>query len=104
MSFIVSLDILQSLLQKKEDYIMNQEIFKLNLEVEEVSLYLLCCGLADTGKSISFSDLLSVWNGDRKSMEKSIGTLEGLNILSVHGAEKKENTIYSINPLEKWKM
>ncbi len=83
---------------------MNQEIFRLNLEVEEVSLYLLCCGIADTGKSIFFSDLLSVWNGDRKSMEKSIETLEILNILSVQGTAEKENTIYSINPLEKWKI
>ena len=103
-SFIVSLVFLQSLFEKKEDYMMNQEIFRLNLEVEAVSLYLLCCGVADTGKSISFSDLLSVWNGDRKSMEKSIGTLESLNILSVQGTAKKENTIYSINPLEKWKI
>jgi len=83
---------------------MNQEIFRLNLEVEEVSLYLLCCGLADTGKSISFSDMLSVWNGDQKSMEKSIGTLEKLNILSAQGAEKKENTVYSLTPLEQWKI
>ncbi len=83
---------------------MNQEIFKLNLEVEDVSLYLLCYGLANTGNSISFSDILSVWNGDRKSMEKSIGTLEALNILSVHEAEKKENTVYYLNPLEKWKI
>lgn len=83
---------------------MNQEIFRLNLEVEAVSLYLLCCGIADTGKSISFSDLLSVWNGDRESMEKSIGTLESLNILSVQSTAKKENAIYSINPLEKWKI
>lgn len=83
---------------------MNQAIFHLNLEVEDTSLYLLCCGLADTGAAISFRDLLSVWNGDRKSLEKSIGILEDLRILAVHGTSEKGDEVYTLLPVEKWKI
>ncbi|RJP83349.1 MAG: hypothetical protein C4522_01050 [Desulfobacteraceae bacterium] len=83
---------------------MNQAIFHLNLEVEDTSLYLLCCSLADAGETISFRDLLSVWNGDRKSLEKSIRVLENSRILAVHGTAEKGDETYTLLPVEKWKI
>lgn len=82
---------------------MNQAIFNLKLEVEATSLYLLCCGLADTGQTVFFKDLVSVWNGDIESLEKSIATLEKLQILAVHQTSAKDNESYTLLPAEKWK-
>jgi hypothetical protein len=82
---------------------MNREIFNLNLEVEATSLYLLCCGIADTGEPIAFRDLLAVWNESRDSLEKNIDLLEKLQILAVHKASERENETYTLLPAEKWK-
>lgn len=82
---------------------MSREIFNLNLEVEATSLYLLCCGIADTKVPIVFRDLLAVWNGDRDSLEKNIRLLEKLQIIAVHKGREPENEAYTLLPVEKWK-
>jgi hypothetical protein len=51
---------------------MNQQIFKLNLSTESVSAYLLCCGLADDGKSISTKNLMEIWNGTPSALQQSM--------------------------------
>jgi len=82
---------------------MNQEIFKLNLGVEETSLYLLCCSIEDTGKEISHNDISSVWNGSQDSLSQCIETLVALNVVSVQGSLKKDDEIYRLMPVETWK-
>jgi len=85
------------------EFPMNQEIFKLNLGVEETSLYLLCCGMADSGKEISYKNIFSVWNSSHDSLSRCIETLEALNIISVHRSLKKEDEVYKLMPVEAWK-
>ncbi|MGD8449339.1 MAG: hypothetical protein PVF36_08915, partial [Desulfobacterales bacterium] len=47
---------------------MNQKIFKMGLSVETVSVYLMCCSLADTDTTISTKKLSEIWNGTRASL------------------------------------
>ncbi|MFO7560508.1 MAG: hypothetical protein R6X10_16885 [Desulfobacterales bacterium] len=82
---------------------MNQKIFELNLGVEETSLYLLCCSIADNGSEISRKDISSVWNGSEESLSRCIETLERLSVISVQNALKKEDEIYRLMPVETWK-
>jgi hypothetical protein len=83
---------------------MNQEIFKLNLGVEETSLYLLCCSMADNGEEISYKNISAVWNGSHESLSHCIDTLESLNIVSIHRSLKKEDEVYRLMPVETWKI
>ncbi len=87
---------------KKQTLSMNQKIFKLNLDVEEISLYLLCCSITDNGKEISRKDISSVWNGSEESLSRCMDTLERLNVISVQNALKKEDEIYRLMPVETW--
>lgn len=82
---------------------MNQAIFKMKLGVEATSLYLLCCGIADTGERLVYKDILAVWNGSQESLQNSLGVLAELNILTIHSAPEKEEETYTLNPAEQWK-
>ena len=90
--------------QRQNTSSINQIIFKLNLGVDATSLYLLCCGIADTGEVISYPDILSKWNGDTDSLKKSLETLEQLQIILGHGAPAIDNETYELLPVEKWKI
>lgn len=81
---------------------MNQQIFRLGLSVETISVYLLCCGLEDDGAAISTRNLLGVWNGAREALFESIKELERRNILFriISGGEDKN--IYRLNDHKSW--
>ncbi|MGD8891614.1 MAG: hypothetical protein PVF94_01180, partial [Desulfobacterales bacterium] len=60
---------------------MNQKIFKMGLSVETVSVYLMCCSLADTDTTISTKKLFEIWNSTRASLFEGLKDLETRNIL-----------------------
>ena len=60
---------------------MSQRIFSLNLGVEAVSLYLLCCAVADAGAAITPTTLLEKWNGGREGLERELRNLTQRGIL-----------------------
>lgn len=60
---------------------MSQEIFKLGLSVETVSLYLAAGGLTDAEKGLSLETFRSVWSGNAESLENALGQLLERNIL-----------------------
>ncbi len=64
---------------------MSQEIFRLGLSVETVSLYLAAGGLTDAEKELSFETFRSVWSGSAESLEKALGQLLERNILVAGG-------------------
>jgi hypothetical protein len=82
---------------------MSQKIFSMNLEVETVSLYLLCCAVADTGTAITKASLLAKWNGNPSSLERELGRLEGKNILNRENAPSEAESVYQIVPEKKWR-
>jgi len=80
--------------------IRSQKIFSLNLKVETVSLYLLCCAVADTGSEITEEILLDKWTGSPISLTRELDFLVGRNILD--RKESGGNTTYRIMDEKNW--
>ena len=83
---------------------INQNIFRIGLSVETISIYLLCCGFSDDGAVISTRNLLGVWNGTRESLFDGIKELEKRNILLniISGGEDKN--VYKLTENKNWKI
>ena len=83
---------------------MNQEIFSTGLDVETISLYLLCCGLADSDTAISVKNLLPVWNSSEAALNNGLDELENRNILARLLWDQEGNHIYRLTDLKDWKV
>ncbi len=79
-----------------------QQIFKMGLAVEAVSLYLLCCGLADAGQPLSLKTILPTWNLDRSALITHLDTLLHHGILTADGAVNDEATQFHLQPTNRW--
>ncbi|RZB37067.1 MAG: hypothetical protein SRB2_01571 [Desulfobacteraceae bacterium Eth-SRB2] len=83
---------------------MNQKIFKLGLSVETVSVYLMCCSLADTDTTISTKKLSEMWNSTRLSLLEGLKDLETRNILRRIISDRAGNTVYILSDVKNWKL
>jgi len=83
---------------------MNQKIFKLGLSVETVSVYLMCCSLADTDTTISTKKLSEMWNSTRASLLEGLKNLETRNILRRIISDRAGNTVYILSDVKNWKL
>lgn len=82
---------------------MNQKIFKLNLSVETISAYLLCCSIVDLGQTITTKHLLEIWNGSEEDLAKALSELEDRNIIQKIISDREEKSIYKLNIEKDWK-
>ena len=82
---------------------MSQKIFSMNLSVETVSLYLLCCAVADTGTAITGTTLQDKWNGSRSGLEQELRRLEEKNILCRGDVKSEEDPVYQMVDEKKWR-
>jgi hypothetical protein len=83
---------------------MNQDIFNLGLSVETVSVYLLCCSLADAGVVISIERLREIWNGGQDALMTALENLENRNIILRKISEMEENNTYKLTDAKNWKV
>ena len=83
---------------------MNQKIFKLGLSVETVSVYLMCCSLADTDTTISTKKLSEMWNSTQTSLLEGLKNLETRNILRRIISDRAGNTVYKLSDVKNWQM
>jgi len=83
---------------------MNQEIFKLDLSVETVSVYLMCCSLSDNNTAISTKNLSSIWNGTEALLIEGLKELEERNILRKIISDGEEKNIYQLSDATDWKL
>jgi len=83
---------------------MNQKIFKLGLPVETVSVYLMCCSLADTDTTISTKKLSEMWNSTRASLLEGLKDLEVRNILLRIISDRAGNNVYKLSDVKNWKL
>ena len=83
---------------------MNQKIFKLGLLVETVSVYLICCSLADTDTTISTKKLSEMWNSTRASLLEGLKDLETRNILRRIISDGAGNIVYKLSDVKNWKL
>ncbi len=82
---------------------MNQIIFQMGLSTETVSLYLLCCGLAESGATLSTKNLLDIWNASPETMAASFLDLEEHGIVLKIISDGKVNHIYKLTDAHDWK-
>lgn len=83
---------------------MNQEIFNLDLSVEKVSIYLICCNLSDNNTAISTKNLSSMWNGIEALLIEGLKDLEERNILRKIISDGEEKNIYQLSDVKDWKL
>jgi len=83
---------------------MNQEIFNLDLSVETVSVYLICCNLSDNNTVISTKNLSSMWNGTEALLIEGLKDLEERNILRKIISDREEKNIYQLSDVKDWKL
>ncbi len=82
---------------------MDQSIFNLGLSVETISVYLLACGLADAGKSVTTRNLTEFWNGTADSLEHGLRELEKRNIVARVLSAGEDRAAYKIEEVHRWK-
>ena len=83
---------------------MNQKIFNLGLSVDTVSVYLICCSIADTDTTISTNKLSEMWNSTRASLLKGLKDLETRNILRRIISDGAGNIVYKLSDVKNWKL
>ncbi len=83
---------------------MNQKIFELGLNVETVSLYLLCCGIVDAGESISSKNIENRWNSTREGLSKGLKELEDRRILKKILSNGEGSDVFKLADVKKWKL
>ena len=81
---------------------MNQLIFRIGLSVETISLYLLCCGLADAGETLTSDNLRRFWNGSPESLDEGLRILEQKKILRPHLSGGHDSAFYQLTGIEHW--
>ena len=81
---------------------MNRKIFEMGLSTETVSLYLLCCGSADSGATLSTQNLLEIWNASPEAMNTSFLELENLGIVLKIISDGKTHHIYKLTNDDDW--
>lgn len=83
---------------------MNQKIFNLDLSVETVSVYLICCNLSDNNTLISTKNLSSMWNGTEALLIQGLKDLEEMNILRKIISDREEKNIYQLSDIKDWNL
>ena len=83
---------------------MNQKIFNLGLSVETVSVYLICCSLADVDTTISTNTIFEMWNSTRASLLEALKDLEKRNILRRIISDGTGNNVYKLSDVKNWKL
>lgn len=81
---------------------MRQKIFSMNLDVETVSLYLLCCAVADAGAPITIAALVDKWNGNQASLERVLIRLEQKNIIRKSQTNGEPAPFYQMVDEDQW--
>jgi hypothetical protein len=79
-----------------------QEIFNLGLEVEAVSLYLLCCGLVDADRPLNLDSITPAWNLDHPALVSNLGVLVRHGILAADGDLSNAATRFQLKPSTQW--
>jgi hypothetical protein len=81
---------------------MNQKIFQIDLSTESISAYLLCCGLADEGRTVSTKNLMEIWNSSKEALLKSLEDLEGKRIVQKKLTDLEESAVYELTDVHTW--
>ncbi len=81
---------------------MCQRIFSMDLSVEAVSVYLLCCAIADAGGTITRTALQDKWNGESDVLIRELDDLEGKRILCREASDGQAESVYRLMDEKHW--
>jgi hypothetical protein len=81
---------------------MSQKIFAMGFSVETVSVYLLCCSLADNQTPISTQSLGEIFTGSREVLGVSLSALCEAQVLTKIISDQEAKAIYRMNDPEQW--
>jgi hypothetical protein len=82
---------------------MNQKIFDMGFNTETISLYLLCCGLQDSGSQITSATIRQRWNSSERSLADAMKLLTHRNILVEEIASPQDQAIYRLTDVHGWR-
>lgn len=82
---------------------IRQAIFTMDLPVEAVSVYLLCCAIADAGAAITLSAIEGKWNGSPSALHDELSRLENRQILSREHDHELNAPVYRLEPEKRWR-
>ena len=81
---------------------MSRKIFNLNLSTETLSVYLMCCGLADAGATLSTPNMLEIWNSSDASLHEGLRILEEMRIIKKIISDQESRDIYILTNTADW--
>ena len=82
---------------------MSQKIFRFGLDTNTVSVYLLCCGLVDTGDTLSKKSLEKIWNGTPEALNEGLSRLKSHRIIYQIISNGEDNAVYRLNADTQWR-
>jgi hypothetical protein len=82
---------------------MRQKIFSMNLSVEAVSVYLLCCAIADAGGVITRQALEEKWNAGSEELNRELDRLEARQVLGREGSVDQDAAVYRLRDEKHWR-
>ena len=82
---------------------MRQAIFSMDLAVETVSVYLLCCAIADAGVAVRQTALEDKWNGSPSALQDALSQLQDRHILSCAQDREHNEPVYQLEPEKRWR-
>ena len=82
---------------------MSQKIFDMGLSMVTVSLYLLCCGLADVGIPLTTGQIFERWNGTPAEFDEGLQALTQRGILVQVLSDQEAQTGYRLMPPDHWR-
>lgn len=82
---------------------VNQKIFTMGFPMETVSVYLLCCGLAEAGTPLTVKRLMEVWNGTEDQLRDGLKALERRGILHADVSGGNGDAGFRMTAHKNWK-
>jgi hypothetical protein len=83
---------------------MDQAIFNFGLSTQTISVYLMCCGLADMGNPVTVKAMLPIWSGSEEELRWGLTELEARHIIEKEAGQTPDLAPYRINPASKWRL
>ena len=83
---------------------MDQAIFNFGLSTKTISVYLMCCGLADMGSPVTVKVMLPIWSGSEAELRQGLADLEARHIIIKGAGDIADLAPYRINPSSKWRL
>ncbi len=81
---------------------MRTDIFRMNLSIETISLFLCFEGLASYDPKVTALEVEGVWQGTKQSYQTGLKELENRNIIKRIAKKGPNNSVYKVVDHNQW--